>query len=50
MMLKWKLDFGGASSQLDSSVLFRILHFTVLLSLTGSTSIHLIQGLQDDPP
>lgn len=50
MILKWKLASGGTSSQLDLLVPFRILNFTVLFSLIGSTSINMIQGMLGDPP
>lgn len=48
--VKWKLCFAGINFQLDSLVPFRTLHFAGPFSLTGSTSMSLIQGLLDDAP
>ena len=50
MIVKWELGFAGINFQLDSLVPFRILRFAVSFSLTGSTSMSLIQRLLGDAP
>lgn len=50
MIVKWKLGFAGINFKLDSLVPFRTLHFAMSFSLTGSTSMSLIQGLLSDAP